>query len=163
MDYREVAVLSATALSLIGLALWVLVASLAVQGTPCHNPPHRVGQWPPLLIVAMCAGAFALGRLAGYWRDPAGRVAAGAGPSWSRRRVRVAVVVQSALAGFLLLVAILLAYETYSLAQPERLWPITYYVRCANEIATLPTAGGAAVICFLLGHWLWYPRRDLRD
>jgi hypothetical protein len=75
-------------------------------------------------------------------------------------RVRVAALVLAALTFFLLLVAALLAYETFALANFDRFWPITFYVRCAAEVAPLPTVAGASVICFLLGQWLWYPERS---
>jgi hypothetical protein len=73
--------------------------------------------------------------------------------------MRAAAILQGALMAFLLLVMGLLGYETYALANMNTYWPITYYVRCANEFATLPTTAGACVVSFLLGQWLWYPQR----
>lgn len=151
--------MGATALSLLGLIVWVAVASLTLHGAPCHNPPARVGQWPPWVIVTLCIAFFGLGHLAGYWRDPGERPAAGPAQHSRTWRMRAAAILQGALMAFLLLVVALLGYETYALASMNVYWPITYYVRCANEFATLPTTAGACAMCFLLGQWLWYPQR----
>jgi sterol desaturase/sphingolipid hydroxylase (fatty acid hydroxylase superfamily) len=138
-----------------GALVWVTVAGIALRAAPCpHDPPLRIGQVKePLLIVAGCLAFFLLGhglaRLQGF-DFPAAR------SRRSRRRARV-IFVQSVLTAFLLLVAGLLAFETYALA--VGIWPITYYVRCSDEIAAWAAVPAAAVASFLLGRWLWYPYR----
>lgn len=155
-------------LAVMGLALVGLFVLLLVQaGQPqpaggCGDPPPRIGPVkPPAIIAAAGIVAFLLGRLAGYWRQ--GGVALRGRPTTladERPSHRFSIAfVQSVLTAFLVIVVVLLAYETYSLANPP-LWPITYYVRCANDSSPLATVGGAFVICFLLGQWLWYPWKE---
>lgn len=151
--------MGATALSLLGLIVWVAVASLTLHGAPCSSPPARRGPWGPEVIVTLCVAFFGLGHLAGYWREPGERPRAGADQRPRSWRLRAAAILQGVLMAFLLLVVGLLGYETYALANMHINWPITYYVRCANEFAPLPTTAGACAVCFLLGQWLWYPRR----
>lgn len=151
---------------LLGIAILVLAFSIwvstgAVQhlnGSPCGDPPARVSpKFPhPLVIVVLCCGGVVLGRLAGYLREPAGRSRAGKAPTW-QAGWRIALA-QFWVAFFLLVCAGLLAFETFTLA--AGMWPITFYVRCANDYLPLPTIGGAFITAFLLGHWLWFPAKD---
>ncbi len=132
----------------------VFAAARVGRTAPCSDPPARVGQIPPLVIIGLAVAAFASGRLAGRLRDPGwSRPTLGASGS---RRIPWVIVVQAVLTGFLTLVAALLGFETYALTV-KGFWPITFYVRCANDVAPLPTLAGTLTICFLLGHWLWYP------
>jgi len=151
----EILLLAAAGIGLLALIIWVAVATLSLRSAPCHTPPVRIGQWPALMTVVVAVLFFGLGRLAGYWREPDESPAVLRGGA-QRLRVRAALL-QVTLTAFLFLVILWLAYETYALANWHLYWPITYYVRCANEVATLPTAAGAWLICFLLGQWLWYP------
>jgi hypothetical protein len=145
------------AVAIIAWLIWALVASLTLRGTPCHNPPAGIS-WPQPLVVGVCLLFFAAGHFAGYLRDPGSSLR----PAMALRfgHIRVAAIVLAALTVFLLLIAALLAYETFALANFDRFWPITFYIRCAAEIAPLPTVGGGLIICFLLGQWLWYPERN---
>jgi hypothetical protein len=152
---------------LVGLALVLLVFSILisaaaaqhVNGSPCGDPPQRISpSFPyPLVIVILCCGSALLGRLAGYLREPVTnkpRVGE-APPSQDRWRAGLA---QFWVSIFLLVCVACLAFETFSLA--VGIWPITYYVRCANDYLPLPTIGGACITAFLLGHWLWFPARE---
>jgi hypothetical protein len=151
---------------LLGIAIAILVFSIWVSttaaqhlnGSPCGDPPVRVSpKFPyPLVIVILVCGAALLGRLAGYLREPAGGARTDSGISASQAARRAALA-QFWVAFFLLVCAALLAFETFTLA--VGIWPITFYVRCANDYLPLPTIGGAFITAFLLGHWLWYPTR----
>jgi hypothetical protein len=152
---------------LLGIAIAILVVSIWVStgaaqhlnGSPCGNPPARVSpKFPyPLLIVIVCCAAVLLGRLAGYLREPVRPPRAGSKTSTSAATWRIALA-QFWVAFFLLVCAGLLAFETFSLA--VGIWPITLYVRCANDTQPLPTIGGAFITAFLLGHWLWFPAKE---
>ena len=77
-----------------------------------------------------------------------------------RRRLRnPAIWVQVGLVVFLLLGAVLLAYETIALADTNAHAPITYYIRCSYQVEKPATFIGSIVMSFILGHWLWSPRR----
>lgn len=119
----------------------------------CGNPAALA--WPPLVVVA-CLACFALGSLFRSIRArrptrPAGTVAAAL-------RIppgRAAIIGAAVLPAFLLLLVILLAYETYAVADLIHRWPITRFIRCAHEVAPKRTALGACMISFLFGHWFW--------
>jgi fructose-specific phosphotransferase system IIC component len=81
-----------------------------------------------------------------------------------RRRWRnPAIWVQVGLVVFLLLGAVLLGYETFALADSSAHAPITYYVRCSYALEKPATFVGAVVVSFILGHWLWSPRRGVKS
>jgi len=66
---------------------------------------------------------------------------------------------QAMLVGLFAFGAVALAYETYavaSVAGNHDLWPITYFVRCADDAVSWPTLVGAVVVSILVGHWLGY-------
>ena len=150
--------LLALAIAIIGLSIFVSVsAAQHLNASPCGNPPVRVSpQFPyPILIVILCSGAALLGRLAGYLRERAAapRVAAS-----SPQAGGGALLVQSWVAAFLLVCALLLAFETFTLG--VGIWPITFYIRCANYTQAFATIAGACLTTFLLGHWLWFPSKQ---
>lgn len=70
-------------------------------------------------------------------------------------RPRVGLLMNVALTLALLFVAFLIALEAIALA--KSVWPITYYLRCANEAASWQTLFAAFGVCFLAGRWLWLP------
>jgi hypothetical protein len=77
-----------------------------------------------------------------------------------RRHLRnPAIWVQAGLVVFLLLGAVLLAYETLALGDTSNHAPITYYIRCSYAVEKPATVVGALAVSFILGHWLWSPRR----
>jgi hypothetical protein len=73
---------------------------------------------------------------------------------------------QFVLVGLFAFGAVALVYETIAVAgvgaNPD-LWPITYYVRCAHDVATWPTLAGALIVAILVGHWLGYQPRTTRQ
>ena len=80
-----------------------------------------------------------------------------------RRRLRnPAIWVQAGLVIFLLLGAVLLGYETVALGDTSHHAPITYYIRCAYAIEKPATFAGVLAVSFILGHWLWSPRRGVK-
>lgn len=80
-----------------------------------------------------------------------------------RRRLRnPAIWVQAGLVVFLLLGAILLGYETIALGDTSAHAPITYYIRCSYVVEKPATIAGVLVVSFVLGHWLWSPRRGVQ-
>jgi hypothetical protein len=66
-----------------------------------------------------------------------------------------AIWVQMGLVVFLLLGAVLLG-DTSEHA------PITFYIRCSYAVEKPTTFIGALVVTFILGHWLWSPRRGVK-
>jgi fructose-specific phosphotransferase system IIC component len=82
-------------------------------------------------------------------------------PRGHRRLRNPAIWVQTGLVLFLLLGAVLLAYETIALADTSKHAPITYYIRCSYVVEKPATFIGAIVVSFILGHWLWSPRRGI--
>jgi fructose-specific phosphotransferase system IIC component len=81
----------------------------------------------------------------------------------TRRRLRSpAIWVQAGLVVFLLLGAVLLGYETIALADTSEHAPITYYIRCSYAVEKPATFVGALVLSFIVGHWLWSPRRVVK-
>jgi fructose-specific phosphotransferase system IIC component len=84
-------------------------------------------------------------------------------PVQKRRLRRPVIWVQAGLVLFLLLGAVLLGYETIALGDTSVHAPITYYVRCSFAVAKPATYLGAIVMSFILGHWLWSPRRGAKS
>ena len=82
-------------------------------------------------------------------------------PVRPRRWPHPAIWVQAGLVVFLLLGAVLLGYETIALADTSQHAPITFYIRCSYAVARPATFSGALVVSFILGHWLWSPRRGV--
>jgi hypothetical protein len=120
-------------------------------------PPHGgISEALGIVLVVCCAVSFGIGGLSSetyrFSKHRNGRAQAEPlGPARSRARIAV----QAVLVLFLLLMSILLVYETYSLAHSDVAWPITWYVRCVSQ-GTPATFVVASVMCGLLGHWLWY-------
>lgn len=73
-----------------------------------------------------------------------------------------AIWVQMGLVVFLLLGAVLLGYETIALGDTSKHAPITFYIRCSYAVEKPATFIGALVVTFILGHWLWSPRRGVK-
>ena len=140
------------------LALAVAGAGLfAVRGALAG--PAGCGRPDPVqsaLIAAVAVGAFGLGHLGARYRT------AGETVSESRHPLATAILVRGALAAVLLLLVIVLVYETAALLGLDGLRPVTEYVRCARSAQPLVTGLAAGVISFLAGRWLWYPAARAR-
>lgn len=73
-----------------------------------------------------------------------------------------AIWVQTGLVIFLLLGTVLLGYETMALGDTSQHAPITYYIRCSYAVEKPATFAGVMAVSFILGHWLWSPRRGVK-
>jgi hypothetical protein len=151
-----------------GLLAYALGSALAYtathSGPPCSNPPALAADPPQLVVVLFCVVAFAAGHLTARWQhvDPRHLAPTPADDkeedeAEQRRRVRQMLLIQALLLVFLLEILALLVFEVVTLSSNQ--WPITFYVRCAYNAAGWPTTLAAASITFLLGRWLWLPRR----
>ena len=146
----------------LGAAAVVFVALLAIAGwhlLQSHHPvcntnfPARRGDYPSYVFVFAAIAAFALGSLTssvGIRRDGRSQKELGEGP-WTNRTAVVAV--NLGVAGFLFLVTILMLVEAWTLG--HGVWPITYYVRCANDAGAFITLVGVASYAFVIGRWMW--------
>jgi hypothetical protein len=79
-----------------------------------------------------------------------------------RRLRNPAIWVQAGLVIFLLLGAVLLGYETMALGDAAKHAPITFYIRCSYAVEKPATIAGVLAVSFILGHWLWSPRRGVK-
>jgi hypothetical protein len=120
---------------------------------PVLNPP-LIG-WSGLLVI-LCVVAFIAGNLWGR-RRAAGHARASArfdgtlGPP--------STLLQVLLIGLFLVGAVALGFETVALARVQdqpQFWPITFYVRCANDVLGLPTLVGTLLVTSMVGHLLGY-------
>ena len=133
-----------------GLFVRVLLTE-GMSAAACLPVPPTHGRISPLVYAVAGAGAFGLGGLLSSWRS--GQVLP------AERKVHTSDrVLEVALVVLLATVAVALGYETYALVTPG-LWPITFYVRCANVIDPVSTLLGLIATMALLGHWLWRPWR----
>jgi len=110
------------------LALGVAAAGarvLAATRTLAEQPCNADDRFPGLVIVAACVACFGAGHLSGHLRDSS-RAGSARERGPAERNGRLLHLV---LAGFLLAVALILAYETVGLWNPWGLRPITSYVR----------------------------------
>ena len=129
-------------------ALFVRVLLTATLTTsPCGAVPPVHGLIPGGLLAATAFGSFVAGGFVGAWRT----AAAGQAESESAD-----VAIHAVLVVVLAVTVISLAYETFALAVPG-FWPLTYYIRCADDVAPWWTLLGLASVSGLLGHWLWRP------
>jgi hypothetical protein len=127
---------------------------------PTHLP--LIPGWLPwpALVLALCFAGFTAGSLWGHQRGArhvdkraprakrlAGLVSMGA-PS---------TVLQLSLVVLFGVGVVALGWETFAVAHvgadPTR-WPITYFVRCADDVVPLQTLAAAIVVSTLVGHWL---------
>jgi hypothetical protein len=147
--------------------------------SPLLDPPLL--HWSGLVLVT-CVLGFAGGSLWGRRRaeghdraaDRAGGRPEPRGRVWGRWRAEgqdrgadraggrlepPGTLLQVLLVALFLLGAGALGWETFALArvqeQPD-LWPITFYVRCANDVLGGPTLAGAVLVSTMVGHWLGY-------
>jgi hypothetical protein len=147
---------------ILGAAAVVLAALIAIAGVHLlmsHNPacsanfPARRGDYPSWVFVFAAIAAFVLGSVTsqvGIHRDSRSQKELGQG-RWSNPTA--AVVVNAGVAGFLFLVTILMLIEAWTLG--HGVWPITYYVRCANDAGAFISLVGVASYAFVIGRWMW--------
>jgi len=157
--------LGGAAAALLGFAGWAAIATHLLATLPCQNNSDPLGRPASTLFILGAFGAFALGHVLGHHRDFRREEhllpLAGTPPVVGRRRDRTSLLLHLALSLFLLVVVVLLTYETWAfwLPDPSPRWPITSFVRCADRTHTVPTLAAAWLVAFLTGHWLWHPLR----
>lgn len=139
------------------VVVWTATAAMSPAAAGCHNAPLRVTRAPQLLGIALCIAGFIVGRITARPKvDSRAQVT-----SWkvaehtSSRRAGAAIFVQACLTLALLFIASLIAFEAVTLGRG--VWPITYYLRCANEAATWQTLAAGFAFSLLVGRWLWLP------
>lgn len=154
--------LSLAILALIVIGVWALYQTTLLTALPCgtsapsavkHFEDSHPGDLRWRIGTPILFGlSFLAGRLLGYVRESRGH------PLPGPPQGRPAFWLQLLLPLFLTLVAGLLYYEAWALADPSR-WPITFYIRCAAIVAPVQTLAAACVVCGLFGHWFWSPER----
>lgn len=77
--------------------------------------------------------------------------------------VRSAVWVQTCLLVLLTTAVIGLGYEYYGVSNHNNPWPLTYFVRCVNDAASLPTLITTLAVAFVFGMWFWSPTKGDRS
>ncbi len=141
----------------VGLAVLLVIA--VVYLVRSHAPvcdtnfPARRGDYPSWVYVFAAIAAFILGSLTaqiGIQRQGRSQKELGEG-QWSSQRAVVAVNLGVAI--FLFLVTILMVVEAWTLG--HGVWPITYYVRCANDAGPLISLVGVASFAYIIGRWMW--------
>jgi hypothetical protein len=139
-----------------GLAL-LLTAALATLGgqtkAVCTEPPLLQGQLPQLAIFGALTVCFVAGGLTSGWCMRAVHR-----PAHARARAVVhdrhaRLVMRLTFITAFVLLTLLMILETWALSRHA--WPITSYVRCANEASGPLSALGAGIYSFLAGRWLW--------
>jgi hypothetical protein len=154
LEWVEIAVL---AVLLVGLAVLFAVGLFAVRQadvTQCAKQVPSSSSTGVMLAVIALAG-FAVGRAVAGARKWVHQ----APPGTDQNVVRTNAFFQGLLALFLLVVALLLGYETYAVAHFAEAPPITEYVRCTAATNPWLAGLGTAAISILLGNWIWYPTR----
>jgi hypothetical protein len=76
--------------------------------------------------------------------------------------VASAVQVQIALFVFLTVAFIALFYEFWGVYNNNDPWPLTFFVRCINNAASIQTLALTLVFAFILGQWFWFPTAEDR-
>jgi len=149
-----------------GLLALVLVLAEKDPISHCPGPIHAaIGPPVNLVFVGLGAASFLTGWLLSDFVR--GRDDIEDAPQSKRDRNWL----QAALVGVLLILFLLLTYETYSLVlldtnQQSVFWPITWFVRCLSTITTMATIGSLVVVCIMcafFGKWLWYRPRKYRE
>lgn len=120
---------------------------------PVLDPP--VIRWAGL-VIALCFAGFVVGNLWGRRRAVAHTRAA---DPTSGTLGPPSTLLQVVLVALLAVGAGALVFETLALARVQdqpHFWPITFYVRCANDVLSLPTLVGAVLVSSVVGHLLGY-------
>lgn len=139
----------------LGVMLAVGIYALVTSHAPACNPnfPARRGNYPSWAFVFAAIAAFVAGSLTariGIKRQGRSEKELGEG-RWSDRSAVVAV--DAGVGIFLILVTILMVIEAWTLG--HGVWPITYYVRCANDAGAFISLIGVFSYAFIIGRWMW--------
>jgi hypothetical protein len=136
---------------LFAFAAWHLVSS--------HSPvcdaifPARRSGYPSSLFVFAGIAAFVLGSLTSQYQiqhHERKQQELGEG-QWANPSAVLAINI--GVAAFLFLTTLLMIYEAWTLGTGR--WPITYFVRCANDAGPLITLVGVVGFAFIIGRWMW--------
>lgn len=145
-----------------GLVALTLALSEKDPVSRCPGPNHAaIGPPLNLVFVGLCAASFLAGGLLTDFQRGTDEIE-DAPQSMADRNW-----LQAGLVGVLLILYLLLSYETYSLVllktnQASVFWPITWFVRCISTItsaATFLSLVVACLMCGFFGKWLWYRPR----
>ena len=135
----------------VGLGALLVIAAVYLMRS--HAPvcntsfPARRGDYPSWVYVFAAIAAFVVGSLTatvGIKRQGRSQKELGEG-QWSSQRAVVAVNLGVAI--FLFLVTILMVIEAWTLGRG--VWPITYYVRCANDAGPLISLVAVAALSLI--------------
>jgi hypothetical protein len=140
----------------LGLVLSAVLAlaltTLGAQTGPlCSDPPALTTQLPQLAVLGIAVASFIVGGLSSPWLSRFQPEHPAVSATLEQRSIRMAMRVTFTLV-FLLLTALMLV-ETTTLY--VHIWPITYYVRCANQASPVLSVLGTCIYSFLAGRWLW--------
>jgi hypothetical protein len=147
-------VAGAIVLQVLGIVRVDATACQIAVGKPPEQPPGL--PWWGWLMAAAGIAAFTAGHITSRLRNESW--IHGEGDRAAARRG--SMIAHSVLVGVLGVLTVLAAYESASVAvvpADPRFWPISYFVRCANDVSPVTTLVALAVISFLLGHWLGRP------
>ena len=142
-----------------GWALYQTIGASQMLCTGRMAPSYEV----PLLVIVVVIG-FGAGRAVGSVRSRRlAIIRTGRNPSSTNYSAGIVVPqprwLEVLLAVFLVAGALALAYETWAVLPNSNAYPITSYIRCAEDFHPLLAAGFAGGIAFLVSNWFWYPNR----
>jgi hypothetical protein len=180
-DYLSLTVLGASLCLLVVGGIVTLQRALALPPAPCTldagGSPIALADMglPNHLLVLWGVALILVGRLLGSLRDRRDGLLPTGPRAFSLLNRKI---VTAALVVIFLGVSFALFYEALGVmrvAQGSILQPITYYTRCAIHYDIHPDPNNLSVVqfplltvlvtasvCFVLGHWFWYPRRKAR-
>ena len=146
-----------------GLLTVVLVLSERDPVSRCPGPRHAPVAPPfDLVFVGLCAASFLAGGLLSDFQRGRDDIDDAQLSAKDRNWLDAGLVL------VLLILFLLLTYETYSLVllstnQASIFWPITWFVRCISTISASATFFSLVIVCLMcgfFGKWLWYrPRK----
>ncbi len=137
----------------VGLGCLAIRGVLTADATWC-DAQRDVPTWNGIFLAAVTLVGFVCGRVIGEVRSRIRDVRGVSPPATP------SLWLQGAFALFLVLSAVLLGYETWSLGHAGGVPPITTYVRCAALFGySIPAAVATFQIGVMVGNWLWYPTR----
>jgi hypothetical protein len=140
-------------------ALLVLFAIAAQHLLTAHGPvcsatfPARRSEYPSWYFVFAGMGAFVAGSLTSQYQIRHGKRSQDELGKGQWKSPTAIVTVNVGVGLFLLLVTILMGIEAWTLG--HGVWPITYYVRCANDAGPVISLIGMASLSFIIGRWMW--------
>lgn len=171
--------LSVVGVATLSILVWFLVliafdgGRFSVQACVSHQPlangpanlpasvPYLPGWLPwPVLMLSVCFIGFIGGSVWGHRRGSRHAEIHAPIPLRAQAPVSMGVpstVLQASLVVLFAVGVVALLWETFAVAHvvadPTR-WPITYFVRCADDVLPFQTLAVSVVVSTLVGHWL---------